>query len=152
MTAERVSKNALLDWDVLVVDDDAMSLQVANIILSYHGVKVHTARDGQEGLQAVKSVRPKFIISDLSMPVLDGWGMIAQLKNDPSTVAIPIIALTAHAMNGDKERAMLAGCHNYLTKPLTPSTFMRELMRLLEDIPEVNTLLKNNTSKEKENG
>jgi two-component system, cell cycle response regulator DivK len=152
MTSERVAKNALLDWDVLVVDDDAMSLQVANIILSYHGVKVHTAKDGQEGLEAVKSVRPKFIISDLSMPVLDGWGMIAELKNDQSTAAIPIIALTAHAMTGDKERAVLAGCHNYLTKPLTPSTFMRELMRLLEDIPELNELLKNNTTEGKENG
>jgi two-component system, cell cycle response regulator DivK len=152
MTSERVAKNALLDWDVLVVDDDAMSLQVANIILSYHGVKVHTAKDGQEGLEAVKSVRPKFIISDLSMPVLDGWGMIAELKNDQSTAAIPIIALTAHAMTGDKERAVLAGCHNYLTKPLTPSTFMRELMRLLEDIPELNELLKNNATEGKENG
>lgn len=152
MTSERVSKNALLNWDVLVVDDDAMSLQVANIILSYHGVKVHMAKDGQQGLEAVKSVRPKFIISDLSMPVLDGWGMIAQLKNDQSTAAIPIIALTAHAMTGDKERAILAGCHNYLTKPLTPSTFMRELMRLLEDIPELSALLKNNSNEGKENG
>jgi two-component system, cell cycle response regulator DivK len=151
MTSERIAKNALLDWDVLVVDDDAMSLQVANIILSYHGVKVHTAKDGQEGLEAVKSVRPKFIISDLSMPVLDGWGMIGQLKSDPSTAAIPIIALTAHAMTGDKERAIQAGCHNYLTKPLTPSTFMRELMRLLEDIPELSALLNNNTAEGKEN-
>jgi two-component system, cell cycle response regulator DivK len=136
MTSDRVAKNALLNWDVLVVDDDPLSLQVANIILSYHGVKVSTAKDGQEGLEAAKSVRPKFIISDLSMPVLDGWGMILQLKNDPATASIPIIALTAHAMSGDRERAIAVGCHSYLTKPLTPSTFMKELMRLLQDIPE----------------
>lgn len=152
MTSDRVPKNALLNWDVLVVDDDVMSLQVADIILSYHGVKVHTAKDGQQGLEAVKSIRPKFIISDLSMPVLDGWGMIAQLKSDQSTAAIPIIALTAHAMNGDRERAIAAGCHNYLTKPLTPSTFMRELMHLLEDIPELSAMLKKSEEERKENG
>jgi two-component system, cell cycle response regulator DivK len=141
MTLDRIPKKVLHDWDVLVVDDDAMSLQVANLILSYYGVKVHTAQDGQQGLEAAKSVHPKFIISDLSMPVLDGWGMIAQLKGDQSTAAIPIIALTAHAMTGDRERAIAAGCHNYLSKPLTPSTFMRELLILLQDIPQFKEIL-----------
>src|SRR5262245_43223852 len=141
MTLDRIPKKVLSDWDVLVVDDDAMSLQVANLILSYYGVKVHTAQDGKQGLEAAKSVHPKFIISDLSMPVLDGWGMIAQLKDDQTTAGIPIIALTAHAMTGDRERAIAAGCHNYLSKPLTPSTFMRELLTMLQDMPEFKEVL-----------
>jgi CheY-like chemotaxis protein len=120
---------------VLVVDDDPMSLTVATMILKHHGAVVHTASNGKEGLAVAKSLKPRFIISDLSMPVMDGWTMIGELKLDPATDAIPAIALTAHAMVGDRERAVAAGFHNYLTKPLTPSTFMKDLIRLLTDIP-----------------
>jgi CheY-like chemotaxis protein len=69
------------------------------------------------------------------MPVMDGWTMIDELKRDPSTQTIPAIALTAHAMIGDREKAIAAGYHNYLSKPLTPATFMKDLLRLLNDIP-----------------
>jgi two-component system cell cycle response regulator len=125
----------LLGWDVLVIDDDPMSLMVASMILKHHGASVHTATNGQEGLDIAKSLRPRFIISDLSMPVMDGWTMISELKRDLATHTIPAIALTAHAMVGDREKAVAAGFHNYLTKPLTPSTFMKDLVRLLTDIP-----------------
>jgi CheY-like chemotaxis protein len=125
----------LKDWEVLVVDDDAMSLMVAMMILNHHGAKVHTATNGQEGLEMARLLRPRLIISDLSMPVMDGWMMIDELKRDVSTHTIPAIALTAHAMIGDREKAIAAGFHNYLSKPLTPATFMKDLMRLLNDIP-----------------
>ena len=122
-------------WNVLVVDDDPMSLMVATMILKHHGATVYPAANGKEGLELAKLVRPRFIISDLSMPIMDGWAMISELKRDPSTKSIPAIALTAHAMIGDREKAMAAGFHNYLTKPLTPATFIKDLVRLLLDIP-----------------
>lgn len=131
-----ISRNMLAHWTVLVVDDEPDSLEVASRILRHYGAKVITASDGQEALQKVQSVRPTLIVSDLSMPVLDGWGLIYELKRNRVTLDIPVIALTAHAMVGDRTRAINAGFHNYLTKPLTPSTFMLDLLRLLVDLPE----------------
>ncbi len=132
-----VPRDVLLNWDVLVVDDEPDSLEVASHILRYYGANVIVAENGQAGLDAVRAKRPKLIISDLSMPVMDGWGFIATLKRDRATMDIPAIALTAHAMLGDRERAISAGFHNYLSKPLTPATFMKDLLRLLVDIPEL---------------
>lgn len=120
---------------MLVVDDDPMSLMVASMILKHHGANAHTATNGEEGLAMAKSLRPRFIISDLSMPVMDGWTMLGELKRDVATQNIPTIALTAHAMVGDREKAVAAGFHNYLSKPLTPATFIKDLLRLLADIP-----------------
>lgn len=131
-----IPRTILKDWIVLVVDDEADSLEVATRILRHYGAVVYTATNGQEGLEVVRTVRPRFIISDLSMPIMDGWGMLDALKRERETLDIPVIALTAHAMTGDRERAIMAGFHNYLTKPLTPATFLRDLLNLLTDIPE----------------
>lgn len=130
-----IPRTILKDWVVLVVDDEADSLEVATRILRHYGAVVHTATNGQEGLEVVRTIRPRFIISDLSMPIMDGWGMLDALKRERETLDIPVIALTAHAMTGDRERAIMAGFHNYLTKPLTPATFLRDLLNLLTDIP-----------------
>jgi CheY-like chemotaxis protein len=137
-----VARDILNGWKVLVVDDDENSLLVASLILSHHGATVFTASNGEEGLEVAKANRPRFIISDLSMPRMDGWTMIDRLKHDRALCEIPVIALTAHAMVGDRERAIAAGCHNYLTKPLTPANFMTDLLRLLVDIPELSAQLK----------
>ena len=134
---EMIPPDLLSGWDVVVIDDEEDSLEVAEIILLEYGANVHTASDGAEGLKVVKEVRPRFVISDLSMPHMDGWAFISGLKEDPATIDIPVIALTAHAMIGDRERAIAAGFHNYLTKPLTVNTFMQDLVRLLVDIPEL---------------
>jgi two-component system response regulator len=98
---------------------------------------VYTASNGKEGLKVTQEVQPRFVISDLSMPVMDGWGFINAVKNDRRLAHTPVIALTAHAMIGDRERAIAVGFHNYLTKPLTVDTFMADLVRLLVDIPEL---------------
>ena len=132
-----ISKNVLEGWDVVVVDDEEDSLEVAEIILLAYGANVYTASDGKEALEIVRTVKPRLIISDLSMPVMDGWSLIYTLKKDRGLAEIPIIALTAHAMVGDRERAIAAGFHNYLTKPLTVSTFMRDLVNLLIEIPDL---------------
>jgi CheY-like chemotaxis protein len=131
----------LNDWTVLVVEDEPDSLEVAERILHFYGAKVLTAVNGKEGLAAARAERPRFIISDISMPVMDGWGLIYELKLDRSLMDIPVIALTAHAMVGDRARAISAGFHNYLTKPLTAKTFMAQLFALLVEIPIFNEAL-----------
>lgn len=133
----QIPADLLSGWDVVVIDDEEDSLEVAEIILLEYGANVTTASNGRQGLKIVKQVKPRFVISDLSMPDMDGWGFINGLKEDPELATIPVIALTAHAMLGDRERAMMAGFHNYLTKPLTVDTFMADLVKLLIDIPEL---------------
>jgi CheY-like chemotaxis protein len=135
MTVSPIRRDILQNWKVVVVDDEPDSLEVAVRILRYYGADVHTASNGADGLSTIRSLRPKLVISDLSMPEMDGWGMLGELKLDRTTMEIPVIALTAHAMVGDRERAIMAGFHNYLTKPLTPATFMKDLLVLLTDIP-----------------
>jgi CheY-like chemotaxis protein len=136
MSNTTIQRDILLNWNVIVTDDEPDSLEVATRILRHYGANVQTATNGAEALELIKKARPRFVISDLSMPVMDGWGLLYQLKLERATADIPVIALTAHAMTGDRERAITAGFHNYLTKPLTPATFMRDLLRLLIDIPE----------------
>jgi CheY-like chemotaxis protein len=135
MTSSAIRRDILQNWTVVVVDDEPDSLEVAVRILRHYGADVHTASNGFDGLNRIRSLRPKLVISDLSMPEMDGWGMLGELKLDRATIEIPVIALTAHAMVGDRERAIMAGFHNYLTKPLTPATFMKDLLVLLTDIP-----------------
>lgn len=127
----------LQGWDIVVVDDEEDSLLVAQLLLDQYGAKTYTGSDGEEGLALISSVKPKLVICDLSMPVLDGWGVISRMKSDPVLNVIPAIALTAHAMVGDRDRAIDAGFHNYLTKPLTVETFIQDLVDLMVNIPEL---------------
>jgi CheY-like chemotaxis protein len=138
----KLSRTILQGWNVLVIDDEPDSLEVIERVLKHYGAKVTSATNGQEGLDAVKAEQPMLIISDISMPVADGWMLIYELGKNRATMDIPVIALTAHAMQGDRERAMAAGFHNYLTKPLTPATFLKDLLRLLVDLPVFAELLK----------
>ncbi|CAG1008692.1 MAG: response regulator [Anaerolinea sp.] len=130
-------RDLLKGWDIAVIDDEEDSLLVAQVILDEYGATTHTASNGEEGLEIIRRVKPRFVISDLSMPVLDGWGLINKMQNDPVLKDIPAIALTAHAMVGDRDRAVAMGFHNYLTKPLTVETFIQDLVNLLIDIPEL---------------
>jgi CheY-like chemotaxis protein len=130
-------RDLLAGWPVLVVEDEPDSLEVAERILRFYGATVHTATNGKEGLEAARRLLPRFILSDLSMPEMDGWEMLFELKQDRATLDIPVIALTAHAMKGDRERAITAGFHNYLTKPLNPATFMSDVVKLLDNVPEL---------------
>jgi CheY-like chemotaxis protein len=131
----KISNHVLARCKVLVVDDDPPSLMVAMILLSNYGAKVITANNGQEALDLIASEPPTFVLSDLSMPVMSGWVLIEKLKQNSVTADLPVIALTSHAMTGDRERTIAAGFHNYLTKPLTPSTFMTDLLNVLAEIP-----------------
>jgi CheY-like chemotaxis protein len=135
--ASPIRRDILKGWQVLVVDDELDSQEVASRILRHYGAFVHTAFNGKFGLDIARNIHPRFIICDLSMPVMDGWAMLEALKQNPSTIDIPVIALTAHAMVGDREKAIAAGFHNYLTKPLTPATFMNDLLHLLTTLPDL---------------
>ncbi|MBL8131329.1 MAG: response regulator [Anaerolineae bacterium] len=136
-----IPRDLLVGWDIVVIDDEPDSLELARYILSFYGATVHTAANGMEGVALVKKVKPRFVISDLSMPEMDGWEFLSNLKATLSMSDIPVVALTAHAMRGDRERAIAAGFHNYLTKPLTAMTFMDQLMVLLLDIPQLSEYL-----------
>ncbi len=140
-TPAPISRDLFKGWLVLVVDDEPENTQVAAYILKRHGAEVIVANDGREALKLVHEKRPKLIISDLAMPYMDGWALIAQLKDDRSTADIPVLALTASGMGGLREKAIAAGFHNCMTKPFTMSTFVRDLVRLLVDLPDFQVAL-----------
>lgn len=130
-----IPQDLLRDWNILVVDDEPDSLLVADYILTFYGAKVYTAQDGKQALDMIPKIQPRFVISDLSMPIMDGWEMVRLMKDNPIIADIPVIALTAHAMSGDRQRAISAGFHQYLTKPLSAETFISDLLRVVVEIP-----------------
>jgi CheY-like chemotaxis protein len=128
---------ALVGWQVLVVDDEPDSLDIAKRLMKMAGATVYTASNGQEALTAIQEHRPQLVLTDLSMPIMDGWGLLHALKHDRRTLEIPVIALTAHTMAGDRERAIVAGFHNHIPKPLDPTKFIQQLINIVVDIPEL---------------
>jgi CheY-like chemotaxis protein len=112
---------------ILLVEDNEMNRDMLSRRLARKGYEVSIAVDGQQGVEMAQTAAPDLILMDMSLPVLDGWEATRQLKNSSATQHIPVIALTAHAMSGDRERALEAGCDDYDTKPI-------ELARLLEKI------------------
>jgi len=137
----KVPRDVLKGWEVLIVEDEIDNQEVAKRLLTRYGATVHIAEHGKHALEMLQNITPHFILSDLSMPELDGWGLIYELQNDRATAEIPIFALTAHAMKGDRERAIAVGFYNYLTKPLTPATFIDDLLGVLKAVPQLETKL-----------
>ena len=103
---------------ILLVEDNEMNRDMLSRRLERKGYQVVIALDGAAGVELGLKESPDLILMDMSLPVLDGWEATRQLKTSPQTRAIPIIALTAHAMSGDRERALEAGCDDYDTKPV----------------------------------
>jgi CheY-like chemotaxis protein len=112
---------------ILLVEDNEMNRDMLSRRLVRNGFEVAIAVDGGQGVAMATSERPDLILMDLSLPVIDGWEATRRVKADPATKAIPVIALTAHAMSDDKEKALAAGCDDFDTKPV-------ELPRLLAKI------------------
>jgi CheY-like chemotaxis protein len=112
---------------ILLVEDNEMNRDMLSRRLARRGYEVVIAKDGQEGLDLAGSSSPDLILMDMSLPSVDGWEATRRIKADVSTAAIPVIALTAHAMSGDREQALKAGCDDYDTKPI-------EFERLLEKV------------------
>jgi CheY-like chemotaxis protein len=103
---------------ILIVDDNVQNLKLARVILANEGYDVLTAADAEDALVLLRSSRPRVILMDLQLPGMDGLQLTRQLKADPSTGSIAIIALTAYAMKGDEEKALAAGCDGYVSKPI----------------------------------
>jgi two-component system cell cycle response regulator DivK len=112
---------------ILLVEDNEMNRDMLSRRLAKRGYEVVVAVDGQEGVRKAREEIPALILMDMSLPVLDGWEATQALRADPVTWSIPVIALTAHAMAGDREKALAAGCDDFDTKPI-------ELERLLGKI------------------
>jgi two-component system, cell cycle response regulator DivK len=115
---------------ILLVEDNEINRDMLSRRLERRGYRVAIALDGEQGVSMAGSEAPDLVLMDMSLPVLDGWEAARRLKATPETRAIPIIALTAHAMVGDREKAIEAGCDDYDTKPV-------EFQRLLEKIEAI---------------
>lgn len=120
---------------ILYVEDNDDNIYMLKLRLERKGVDVVVARDGLAGIEAARAERPDLILMDLGLPVLDGWEAAKRLKADPSTQAIPIIALSAHAMPGDRFQAMGAGCDEYDTKPVDWPRLWGKIQALVQNGP-----------------
>lgn len=117
---------------ILLVEDNEMNQDMLSRYLTLFEFDVVVAGNGSRGLEMARTVAPDLILMDMSLPEIDGWQVTRLLKNDEATRSIPIIGLTAHAMFGDKEMALQAGCNEYLTKPINFDLLLSKLNALLE--------------------
>ena len=122
---------------VLVVDDFHDNREMYTQYLAFAGYRVAEAIDGEDALAKARGLLPDVIVMDLSLPRLDGWEATRRLKKDPLTAAIPVIALTGHAMGGHAEGAMEAGCDAFVTKPCLPDDLVVEVRRMLGTVNKV---------------
>jgi CheY-like chemotaxis protein len=122
---------------VLIVDDEPDNLSIGMKVLSHYGAKVYSAVDGSLGLSTLAIIPPPtFILLDLSMPIMDGWTMLEELRSHPTYRTIPVIAVTAHAMEGDREKALAAGFDTYIAKPFRLVNFLQEIQNCLAEIQQ----------------
>ena len=116
---------------ILLVEDNEMNRDMLSRRLARRGYEVAIAVDGEQGLAMARSEAPALVLMDMSLPGLDGWDATRQLKAAEETRAIPVIALTAHAMSGDREKAMAAGCDDFDTKPIELERLLAKIQALL---------------------
>jgi two-component system, cell cycle response regulator DivK len=116
---------------VLLVEDNEDNLVVYRTILEHVGFTVIEARDGEEGVNRARAQRPDIILMDISIPKMDGWEATERLKADGATASIPIIALTAHALEEDRLKAIQFGCDGYLAKPVEPRRVVQEVEKFI---------------------
>lgn len=122
--------------NILLVEDNIHNRTVFETVLRSRGHEVTTAEDGAEALVKLKSLIPDLILLDLSLPKVDGWTVARTIRSDPDPrrADLPIIALTAHAMKGDRERALEAGCDGYISKPVSPRELARTVAETIEQL------------------
>jgi two-component system cell cycle response regulator DivK len=120
---------------VLIVEDDEMNRDSLRRLLRRRGFEVLVAVDGNAGVELARAEAPDLILMDMSLPVIDGWEATRRLKAEPKTRSIPIVALTAHAMAADREKALAAGCDDYDTKPIDLDRLLPKIHALLSGSP-----------------
>lgn len=119
---------------VLLIEDNRPSLELMSYLLHAFGHRPLEADDGIAGLEAMRRERPDLVICDLDLPRLDGYTLAGRAKADPELRDIPLVAVTALAMVGDRDRALRAGFDGYMSKPIEPETFVQEIERYLSDL------------------
>jgi two-component system, cell cycle response regulator DivK len=124
---------------ILLVEDNEMNRDMLSRRLQRKGYQVMVALDGQRGLEMAQNEAPDLILMDMGMPVLDGWDATRLLKADAATRHVPVIALTAHAMSSDREKALEAGCDDYETKPIELPRLLAKIEALLSGVEMAST-------------
>ncbi len=122
---------------VLLVEDNEANRDMLSRRLERKGFEIVLAVDGEQGVALAHSETPALILMDMSLPVMDGWEATRLIKSDPQTRAIPVIALTAHAMSGDRQKALEAGCDEYDTKPVEMTRLLEKMQALLSGAPRL---------------
>ena len=116
---------------IVYVEDDSDNVYVLTRRLGRRGYDVTVASDGAAGIETVRKLKPNLVLMDMSLPVMDGWEATRQLKSDPTTRGIPVIGLSSHAMVGDREAALAAGCDDYETMPIEIDRLLAKMQGLL---------------------
>ncbi len=116
---------------ILIVEDNEQNLYLVTYILKKYGYEVIQARDGLEGIEMADRHHPDLILMDIQLPGMDGLSVTKQIRTYPDLVAIPIVAVSSHAMTGDRERGIEAGCTGYIEKPINPDTFISNVEKYL---------------------
>ena len=116
---------------IVYVEDDGDNVFVLTRRLGRRGYDVTVASDGAAGIETVRTLKPALVLMDMSLPVMDGWEATRRLKADPATRGIPVIGLSSHAMVGDREAALAAGCDDYETKPIEIERLLAKMQELL---------------------
>ena len=129
------------EWSILLVDDEADNLEVIAESLMFLGFKVKTASNGKDALTVLETFTPTLILTDLSMPGMDGWQLRTHVRALPQMVDVPIVALTAHAMVGDRERALEVGFDGYMTKPINVPTLVQDLRKAIVKLEKSNAVV-----------
>jgi len=117
--------------NILLVEDNVMNRDMLSRRLERKGYSVVFAEDGEQAVEMALSAKPDLILMDMSLPLIDGWEATRRIKAEPTTTGIPVIALTAHAMQGDREKALEAGCDDYDTKPVELKRLLGKIQALL---------------------
>jgi CheY-like chemotaxis protein len=125
---------------VLIAEDNAVNRELLRELLELRGYTVLEACDGEDALRAIEEAQPELLLLDISMPVLDGFAVIRRIRENPRFAGLPVVAVTAYAMRGDRERILSSGFDGYLSKPVSPSALNEELDRLItkQDIQSAN--------------
>jgi two-component system, cell cycle response regulator DivK len=124
-----------LSKSILIVDDNPANLKLARVLLASEGYDARTAGDAEQALKMLTTFSPALILMDIQLPGMDGLELTRQLKSDPATRDIIIVALTAYAMKGDDERARAAGCDDYIAKPIDVLKLPAKVAELLQRAP-----------------
>lgn len=117
---------------ILIIEDNEQNLYLTTFMLEKHGYEVVPARNGREGIQLAEEARPALILLDIQLPGMDGYAVARELRENSRLVDVPIVAVTSHAMVGDREQALDAGCQGYIEKPINPKTFVAQVEQHLK--------------------